>query len=168
MSDWTRYVFGWENEFFVKWGQDRQGARFAGADWEWKADMASWLAARNVPLLAVTYSNRGDLAAQLYHRATWLLTWNGRTGSSVFVPEESDVSHWTGPATAEIGTPTQARRRVGTTGVWRRAYTRGTVLVNPHPTPALVKVRAGNRTLSGRSVTRVLVPSLSGVILRHR
>ena len=167
VTDWTRYVSGWENEYFVKWGLDRAGARFAGNDWTWKADMASWLAARDVPLLAVTYSNRSDQAAQLYHRATWLMTWNGRTGSSVFVPSEPDVNHWTAASTVEIGTPTQTRRVVGTTGVWRRSYTRGTALVNPTATSAVVQVTAGSRTLSGRPVNRVRVPALSGMILRH-
>ncbi|MFB9315094.1 putative glycoside hydrolase [Nocardioides plantarum] len=167
VTDWTRYVSGWENEYFVKWGLDRAGARFAGADWTWKADLASWLAARDVPLLAVTYSNRSDLAAQIYHRATWLMTWNGRTGSSVFVPSESDVNHWTAASTVEIGTPTQVRRLVGTTGVWRRAYTRGTALVNPTATSAVVQVTAGSRTLGGTPVTRVRVPARSGMILRH-
>jgi hypothetical protein len=167
LSDWTRYVSGWENEFFVKWGLDNQGARFDGADWRWKADMASWLAARDVPLLAITYSNRDDVAAQIYHRATWLMTWNGRTGSSVFVPVEPDVNHWTGLATAEIGTPIQERRPVGTTGVWRRNYSRGTVLVNPTSTSQVVQVTAGSRTLYGTAVSRVRVPALSGVILRR-
>lgn len=168
MEDWTRYVSGWENEYFVKWGLDRTGTRFVGADWEWKVKMAEWLAKRDVPLLAVTYSNRDDTSVQVYHRATWLLTWNGRTGSSVFVPAEPNVNHWTRRANVDIGTPTQTRHRVPGTGVWRRDYTEGTVLVNPTTTGHWVSVGDGYRTLNGKPVTRRFVPALSGAILRHR
>ncbi|HEU5037920.1 MAG TPA: putative glycoside hydrolase [Nocardioides sp.] len=168
LEDWTPYVSGWENEYFVKWGLDRAGARFVGPDWQWKTDLAAWCADRDVPLLAVTYSNRDDVAAQLYHRATWLLTWNGRTGASIFVPEESDVDHWTSAATVEIGTPAERRHLVGNTGVWRRDYSGGTVLVNPGSQARQVRVGRGYERLGGRAVSGVRVPPLSGVILRLR
>jgi len=130
-------------------------------------EMAAWLADRDVPLLAITYSNRDDVSAQTYHRATWLLTWNGRTGASVFVPDESDVDHWTSRATVEIGMPTQTRHQVGSTGVWRRDYTAGTVLVNPTTRSAVVDLGQGYRRLGGTRVTEVRVAPTSGVILRH-
>jgi hypothetical protein len=168
LEDWTPYVSGWENEYFVKWGLDRSGPRFVGPDWQWKMEMAAWCADRDVPLLAVTYSNRHDRAAQLYHRATWLLTWNGRTGASVFVPYEDEVDHWTRAATAEIGLPTQARRLVGDTGVWRRDYTGGTVLVNPTTRARQVDLGEGYRRLGGREVSAVWVAPQSGLVLRHR
>jgi hypothetical protein len=167
MEDWTHYVSGWENEYFVKWGLDSGGPRFVGPDWQWKMEMAAWCAARNVPLLAITYSNRADTSIQTYHRATWLLTWNGRTGSSIFVPYESNVNHWTGAATVEIGKPTQTRHLIGSTGVWRRNYTLGAVLVNPTKTARTVAAGTGYRTVSGTPVSTVRVPALSGVILRH-
>lgn len=167
LEDWTRYVSGWENEYFVKWGLDRSGARFEGADWRWKMEMAAWCADRGVPLLAVTYSNRDDIGAQLFHRATWLLTWNGRTGASIFVPYEDDVDHWTTVATAEVGQPTQARHEVGSSGVWRRDFTGGTVLVNPTARPRVVQVGDGYRRLDGREVAGVRVAPRAGVILRR-
>ncbi|MFC6341358.1 putative glycoside hydrolase, partial [Nocardioides hankookensis] len=103
LGDWTRYVSGWENEHFTNWpGQD---GRFSGADWRWKLDAARWLAARRVPLLAVTYGPAGDRVGQTYHRATWLLSWNGRTGASVYVPDEHEASHWLPTATRSIGRP---------------------------------------------------------------
>lgn len=167
LEDWTPYVSGWENEYFVKWGLDRSGPRFEGADWRWKMEMAAWCADRGVPLLAVTYSNRDDVAAQLLHRATWLLTWNGRTGASVFVPEEEDVDHWTTVATTEIGQPVEARHELGSSGVWRRDYTGGTVLVNPTAQARLVQLGEGYRRLNGREVVGVRVAPRAGVILRR-
>lgn len=145
LADWTPLVSGWENEYFVKWGLDRTGSRFTGADWEWKMRMARWLAVRRVPLLAVTYSDRDDVAAQVYHRATWLLTWNGRTGASVFVPAESDADHWVPRATTDIGRPTGPPRR-GADGLWRRTYTRGHVVVNPGGPGVLARTRLAPRT----------------------
>jgi hypothetical protein len=161
LADWTPLVSGWENEYFVKWGLDRAGERFVGADWEWKMRMARWLAVRRVPLLAVTYSNRGDMAAQTYHRATWLLTWNGRTGSSIFVPVEADSDHWVPRATIDVGRPTGPASR-GADGVWRRPYTRGRVLVNP------TDVTVGASTRRAGKVRQVRLAPRSAVILRRR
>ena len=92
-----------ENEHFTNWPGQR--GRFVGADWRWKFDAARWLAARNVPLLAVTYSSATDRAGQTYHRASWLLTWNRRTGASVYVPDELASSHWLPATTQSIGRP---------------------------------------------------------------
>ncbi|WP_345526287.1 putative glycoside hydrolase [Nocardioides endophyticus] len=128
LAAWTPYVSGWENEHFTNWpGQD---GRFSGADWRWKFDAARWLAARKVPLLAVTYGPTGDRVGQTYHRATWLLSWNGRTGASVYVPDELASSHWLPAATRSAGRPLgPALERAD--GTWTRRFTRGTVAVNP-------------------------------------
>ena len=119
LSEWTPYVSGWENEHFTNW--PGQNGRFAGADWRWKLDAARWLAARKVPLLAVTYGPTTDRVGQTYHRATWLLTWNGRTGASLYVPDEPAASHWLPAATRSIGRPlAPAVERVGSNVVYVR------------------------------------------------
>ena len=165
MEDWTRYVSGWENEYFVKWGLGKRD-RFEGADWEWKMKMAEWCADRNVPLLAITYSTEDDVAAQLYHRATWLLTWNGRTGSSIFVPEEDWTDHWIKTPTVEIGMPKGSRFKVGNSGVHRRNYEDGTVLVNPTNQTKTVSLESSYDTLGGRSTDTVTLEPRSGTVLR--
>ena len=55
---------------------------------------------------------------------------------------------------------------VGSTGVWRRNYTGGTVLVNPTTQSRTLALRHHYRKLNGRLVTSITVPALSGVILR--
>lgn len=156
LADWSRHVSGWENEHFVKWALGR-GPRFGGADWRWKARMAAWCARRRVPLLAVTYGSRGDRAAQTYHRATWLLTWNGVTGASIYVPEEPSAGHRQPVANAALGRPAGPHRSVAG-GVHRRAYTRGTVLVNPT-----------GRTRQVHAVGRLVrLAPRTARILRHR
>lgn len=136
LADWTPYVSGWENEHFTNW--PGQHGRFAGADWRWKLDAARWLADRKVPLLAVTYGPAGDRVGQRYHRATWLLSWNGRTGASVYVPDEVTSSHWLPAATRSVGRPLgPARERAD--GTWTRRFTRGFVAVNPTTRPHRVR-----------------------------
>jgi hypothetical protein len=132
LAAWTPYVSGWENEHFTNW--PGQHGRFVGADWRWKLDAARWLAARRVPLLAVTYGPAGDRVGQTYHRATWLLSWNGRTGASVYVPDELAASHWLPAATRRVGRPLgPARERAD--GTWIRRFSRGVVAVNPTTRP---------------------------------
>ena len=158
LEDWSRYVGGWENEYFVKWGLERQ-SRFSGADWGWKMRMAQWCAARRLPLLAITYSNRDDVATQSYHRATWLLSWNGTTGASIFVPAETDASHWVPRANTYLGAPTGKQKRTPD-GMHTRTFAHGMVLVNPTDGGLRVPLVGTNyRTLSG---TRVQVAHVAG------
>jgi hypothetical protein len=164
LTDWSPYVSGWENEFFVKWGLDRQ-TRFEDADWEWKMRMAAWCAARRLPLLAITYSSRDDLPTMAYHRATWLLTWNGRTGASIFVPAEQGANHWAGRANTYLGTPTGARHR--SASVWTRKFTQGMVMVNPTTQARQVDATGGYRTLAGDAVTTVRLAPRTAALLRR-
>ncbi|WP_193612080.1 putative glycoside hydrolase [Nocardioides lijunqiniae] len=164
LTDWSRYVSGWENEYFVKWGLDRE-TRFHDADWEWKMRMAAWCAARRLPLLAITYSSRSDRATMRYHRATWLLTWNGRTGASIFVPAEEGASHWSPRANTRLGAPRGKPRERD--GVWRRAYARGLVLVNPTTHARRVTVPRGYRTRSGTVVRSVRLGPRTARLLRR-
>ncbi|HEU5036156.1 MAG TPA: putative glycoside hydrolase [Nocardioides sp.] len=165
LPDWSGYVSGWENEFFVKWGLDRQ-PRFEGADWEWKMRMAAWCAVRDLPLLAVTYSSQDDTAAELYHRATWLLTWNGRTGASIFVPDESDADHWQHRANLDLGKPAGPRSRLAN-GVYRRAYAGGLVVVNPTPDAQDVDLGGTYERLGGARVTEVRLAPTRALLLRR-
>ncbi|MBB6627239.1 hypothetical protein H5V45_07880 [Nocardioides sp. KIGAM211] len=165
LEDWTPYVSGWENEYFVKWSLGPSELFTADDDWTWKTEMARWLARRDVPLLAITYSSRDDVAAQAYHRASWLLTWNGRTGSSIFVPEESDTDHWLPVATTDIGRPVSPPEVVAGV-VHRRDYTGGAVLVNPTRDARTVDLDGTFTTLRGKRVSSVRLAPTSGVILR--
>ncbi|WP_395695437.1 putative glycoside hydrolase [Nocardioides sp.] len=165
LSAWAPYVSGWEDEYFVKWGQDT-GSRFVGADWEWKMRLAAWCAAHRVPLLAVTYSSASDAAAQTYHRATWLLTWNGRTGASVFVPSELRASHWQPRATVDLGRPAGPRVRHAD-GTWTRRYAGGLVVVNPGATSRLVALERDYARLDGTRVRELRLGPASAALLRR-
>lgn len=163
MADWTRYVSGWENEHFTNWQGD--SARFSGADWQWKHDLAVWLADRDVPLYAVTYGSASDTVAQTFHRASWLLTWNGRTGASIFVPSELDASHWQPAATRSVGRPLGAARQLPN-GTWIRRFSAGIVTVNPTTAPQTTNL-GGTYRRGARRVARIqLAPSTAAILLR--
>ncbi len=154
LADWTRYVSGWENEHFTNWQGDTR--RFTGADWRWKLDLSRWLARRRVPLLAVTYGSADDRVAQTYHRATWLLSWNGRTGASLFVPSQESATHWLPSATRSVGRPTGPPHE-NADGTWSRRFRHGVVLVNPTS-------RARRVARAGRTAT--LAPATAAILSR--
>ncbi len=166
LTGWRGSVTGFAHEFFVKWGTTR-GTRFgAGDDWTWKNRLAAWTARREIPLLAVTYSDRDDRAAQLYHRATWLLTWNGHTGASVFSPSGQWTDHVTRPSTLAVARPKAPPTQRD--GLHRRRYTGGLVLVNPTDAPRTVRLRRAYYTPGGAHVRSIRVPARSGRILSTR
>lgn len=164
LADWTPYVSGWENEHFTNWSGSSD--RFVGADWQWKFDAARWLAARQVPLLAVSYGPEDDRVGQVYHRATWLLSWNGRTGASIYVPDDNASSHWLPAATRTVGRPLGPAVRASH-GTWTRRFTRGIVVVNPTATARPVPLR-GTYTRGERRVRAVRLQPSTAVILDNR
>lgn len=163
IKTWSKYVSGWENEFLVKWGLTKM-ERFTENDWGWKYEMAKWLARNRVPLLAVTYSNRSDRATQLYHRATFLLSWNGRQGASAFVPYEERVNHVTRLANLKLGKPLAAAKH-RPSGLYTRKYSRGMAVVNPTGQARSVKLSQAYRRSNGDRVTRLTLPASSGELL---
>jgi hypothetical protein len=166
LQDWSPYVSGWENEYFVKWGLDDSPERFDDADWTWKMRLSAWCARNDQPLLAVTYSAKDDRATQVYHRATWLLTWNGHSGASFFVPAENFTDHWMNIPTTFLGQPRSRRTHDRTTGVWSRRYSGGLVLVNPTREAVTVSLAHTYRTVAGRAVDRVRLKPTTGALLR--
>lgn len=165
VSSWRRFITGWQNEFFVKWGHDRDAPLFdVQDDWQWKHEMAGWAAKRRVPLLAITYSNRNDRRTQVYHRATWLLSWNGRTGASMFTPAEDHVNHNVRLASVYVGKPAEAEK-VSARGIHTRRYRDGMVLVNPTRRSATVDAGPGYRRVDGPRVRHVRLPPHTGALL---
>lgn len=167
LEDWTPHVSGWENEHFTMWGRGG-GPRFRDTDdWGWKVEMAHWLADRDLPLLAVTYSTARDMAAMRFHRATWLLTWNGRTGASIFVTDDPTVRQNPRPSAEHVGQPRGSRQR-HPSGVWSRAYADGLVLVNPTGSRVLHRVGRGYETRSGSAVRKIRLGPSTGRVLYAR
>lgn len=161
---WTRYVSGWENEHFTNTPGD--SPRFSGADWRWKLDMSLWLAARDVPLLAVGYGPASDRVRQTYHRATWLLSWNGTTGASAYVPDEVESTHWLPAATRQVGRPLAPATEAGD-GTWTRRFSGGVVVVNPNQGARNVALGGAYRR-GDRLVRSVRLAPMTAAVLRNQ
>lgn len=160
LTELSPYVSGWENEHFVLWGRDGRDGRFTDTDdWTWKVRMAEWLAERDLPLIAISYSTPDDRATMRYHRATWLLTWNGRTGASIFVSTDESDPQDHRAATTYVGKPTGPLHLVDQ--VWTREYDDGLVLVNPTDRTRTIEVGPGY------DATLVRLGPASGRILRR-
>ena len=165
VPDWSPYVSGWETEYFVKWGTDGE-PRFEGDLWRSRLDMAAWCADHHVPLLAVTYGSAEDTETQKYHRATWLLAWDGTTGASVFVPEQPDAGLWQARANTDIGRPAGPRTRLAN-GVYLRPYSGGIVVVNPTSATRAVDLGGTYQRVRNQPITSVRLAPATAVMLRR-
>lgn len=163
LHEWSPLVTGWEQEHFVRWSGST--SRFRDTDdWSWKVAMARWLAERDLPLLAITYGTPEDRATMRFHRATWLLTWNGRTGASVFVTDDRSVPQNPAAASEYVGAPLADPERAAD-GTWSRRYAEGLVLVNPTGTRRAVRVPPGYGTRAGDPVRRLRLGPSTGRVL---
>jgi hypothetical protein len=117
----------------------------------------------------------GDMASNLpqwqaYVVASMLLGNNGHVWVHFDAPGNGPAS-WqlnTPLMRAHIGRPLRTARKVGgylKHGVYRRAFSKGLVIVNPTSRTVAVHLRRPARLTSGRRVTRVTAAPFSGVVL---
>lgn len=117
----------------------------------------------------------GDMASNLpqwqaYVVASMLLGNNGHVWVHFDAPGNGPAS-WqlnTPLMRAHIGRPLRTARKVGgylKHGVYRRAFSKGLVIVNPTARTVVVHLRRPARLTSGRRVTRVTAAPFSGVVL---
>jgi hypothetical protein len=118
----------------------------------------------------------GDIASNLpqwqaYVVASMLLGNNGHVWVHFDAPGNGPAS-WqlnTPLMQAHIGRPLRTAHKVGgyhKGGVYRRAYSKGLVIVNPTPTTIIVHLRRpAHLTTTGQRVTRVTATPYSGLIL---
>ncbi len=166
ITAWTPSVSGWLVEYFVKWGLGPTNARMGGSDWASRLDIVELAQSLGGFALPVTYGGAGDRVLQTYHRASWLLAWNGRAGASIYVPSETDSTHLPQAPRWTLGAPQAARYPLNGGSVWRRDYSGGTVLVNTSQSAQTVALGAAYVTDDGVLVDRVTLPPVSGAVLR--
>ncbi len=140
----------------------------AGGDeaqlWDEEVSLMEDIQAAGSDFHAIAYGMAGDLQAQLYARATFLLGWEGQDGSALNYRTTDTVA----PASAwteSLGLPTADRVRVG--AGWMREFTEGFVLVNPSPDKVqafdLVDPHAG---MSASCATQIEVPPVMARMVR--
>ena len=103
--------------------------------------------------LGLEYNGATDTAAMTYGKASFLLEWNG--GGSVFMYNDGSTDPTNGAWTADIGTPTAQKEQVGVG--WERAYSGGTVLVNPSASVSQTFTVDGTSYTLAPTTARILV-----------
>jgi len=136
VSGWLRHVDGGLEEWFVKTGTT--GARdsyIGGRLWEIGLQQVKDTEAQGKAFLGITHSANGDAAAARYGWATLLLAAGGR--SSFALHEDYANENWFPEYEYDLGEPLEAES-AEPTGVHRRRFANGLVLVNPSSASARV------------------------------
>jgi hypothetical protein len=161
--DWLQFLDGGMDEMFLKWG-NRTGDGYADLGrWQTQLDELKAADRRGKFFLAITHSDPTDADAARYGYATMLLGSDGRghfalahdyTNETWFPEYDYDLGAPLGPETADPS------------GVHRRAFERGLVLVNP--TDRAERVAFGG-TYAGSGLDRATGATMaprSGLVLR--
>jgi hypothetical protein len=113
--------------------------------------------------VGMSYGATGDTRTMMFGAASFLLEWNGTSGSYMFDPfDNSDP--WNPAWTTNIGSPAAAKQQVG--AGWMRVYTGGVALVNPSPSVSQTFPLGGPYlTPSGQSVTSVSLAPTTAMVL---
>ena len=148
VDGWLDHVDGGMNENFVKVGTSASPDSYDRAS-VWETQLASIKAAeaRGKLYLGVSHSANSDAAAARYGFATMLLAGAGKARFAMHGDYTNE--NWFDVYDYSIGAPAAAETR-DASGVHRRAFTNGLVLVNP--TTASVPVALG-RAYTGSGLT---------------
>lgn len=117
-------------EYWMRWDDS---ANFTGPNWDSTLSFYEDVEGLGVGFHALTYGpgHEGVLAGQRYGRASFLLAWDG-TADSAWGYKDERVDPWSDEWAIDPGVPLETRQADGPG--WRRAFTGGTVLVNPDET----------------------------------
>lgn len=114
-------------EYWMRWDDS---PNFVGDEWESTLTFYEEVEGLGAGLQLLTYGpgHEGVLEGQRYGRASFLLAWDG-VADSAWGYLDDEVDPWSDEWAIDPGLPVEPRRREGVG--WVRAYTGGTVLVNP-------------------------------------
>jgi len=128
------YITHLNREYWMRWDDS---PNFTGDMWLTTLTLLEDAEAAGAGFLGLTYGpgHEGVAEGQRFGRASFLLAWNG-SADSAWGYLDDEVDPWTDQWAGDPGLPEGPRSEVGVG--WARAYTRATVLVNPHPDIAQV------------------------------
>ena len=164
VDSWLPSVSGGMEEQFVKWGTDPNVGYVTGADWERMLGAIKLTEASGKLFLGIAHSQNTDAAAARYGWATVLLAGNGRSTFALHGDYANET--WFADYDLNLGSAAGAEFREAS-GVHRRPFTNGLVLVNP--TTTSVTVDFGG-TYSGSGLAKAagaVMPPHSGLILER-
>jgi hypothetical protein len=162
VDSWLQYVSGGMEEHFLKWSSTGRG--YADPE-RWRRALGSLQQAQAAGKIffGLTTSGNKDARAARYGWATMLLVANGKAAYAMQRDRGSEV--WFPEYGYDLGKPTESVTALPS-GVYRRRFSRGIVLVNPTYARASVTL---DRVYSGsgqRAVHRVRLRPQHGVVLR--
>lgn len=163
----ARTIDVYNREYFVRWSG---GEVFTtphdqrGNEWTDELEHMEAIQQTGASYSAVVYGATNEAEVQRYARATFLLGWDGRPGSALIFRATNASDAWGPDWTTDIGFPTGARFGVG--DGWRRNFTGGTTIVNPHPHNAQVfKLDGSFRRADGSCTDNVRLAPGSALVL---
>jgi hypothetical protein len=140
------FITGWDNTNYTLtpgiFSEGYAGTGFAESDWQASTDELLLLASEDKIMILQNYlSTSTDVATRLYYLCNYLLVRGKRTyldyfadGPLEWYPEWTlDLGAATTPATTDVS-------KLLVSGVYRRDFTKGFVLVNPSPSPVTVSL----------------------------
>jgi hypothetical protein len=157
------YTNAYFREFFMHWNSSTN-AVFTDVNWDSSMSQME-NTSKLTSFIGNTYSNIAtDTATAVYGRASFLLGWNGDSGSAYQFHADCQCDSYSNAWAQDLGTPTNARYQVGS--AWRREFTGGTAIVNPSSTQtATISLGGSYLNASGASVTTVTLAPASAAIL---
>jgi Hypothetical glycosyl hydrolase family 15 len=149
-------------EYYVRWGSG--SPLFSGNDWMHHLTLTEDLMATGADYNGIAYGTAGDVQAQRYARATFLLAWDGKDGSSMmYRPDESSdpyLPDWT----TDVGVPLGPRTQVGVG--WKREFSDGVVIINPSSSGSQsFHLGAGYRKPDGSCASSVTLAPTRALVL---
>ncbi len=164
VSSWLPYVSGGMEEQFTKWGNDPSTGYMTGSDWDSQLAVLKETQAAGKYSLIVSHSTSQDADAARYGWATTLLAGTGK--ASFALAEDYHGESWFPEYDYDLGKAVGVETKLSS-GVHKRVFERGIVLVNP--TLGSVPVSFGSRYrgsgLSLRSST-TMAPHTGLILLR--
>jgi len=162
VSSWLQHVSGGMEEMFTKYGTTPGTGYFMGADWDAQLALAKETQGQGKLFLGISHSERTDQAAARYGWATMLLAANGN-GSFALHSNYTDET-WFAEYGYDLGSPTGAEAKLAS-GIHRRVYSRGLVLVNPTNTSVSVSFGGRYRGSGLTARTSTVMGPHTGLIL---
>jgi Hypothetical glycosyl hydrolase family 15 len=128
VNGWLQYVDGGMEEMLGKWSDDAGQGYLTGVDWQLQLNAIKAAQSAGKAYLGVTHGSGTDRQAALYGWGTVLLAAQGT--ASYTLADDYATQHWFPEFDYDLGSPAGGET-ADATGVHRRAFARGLVLVNP-------------------------------------
>ncbi len=164
VDGWLEHVDGGMEEMFTKWGNTPDVGYVTGNGWERMLGMIKLTESRGKLFLGIAHSVNTDAAAARYGFATVLLAGKGRSSFALHGDYTNET--WFSDYELNLGAPAADEFKEAS-GVHRRVFKNGLVLVNP--TTTSVTVDFGG-TYSGSGLAKAagaVMPPHSGLILER-